>query len=53
MAVVITNIGSLVTNDQSLGPGLLGEIDNAAVVIEDGKVPGWGVHQMLQPLTNR
>lgn len=42
MAVVITNIGSLVTNDQSLGPGLLGEIDNAAVVIEDGKVAWLG-----------
>ena len=42
MAVVITNIGSLVTNDQSLGLGLLGEINNAAVVIDDGKVAWLG-----------
>ena len=42
MAVVITNIGSLVTNDQSLGLGLLGEIDNAAVVIDDGKIAWLG-----------
>lgn len=38
---LVTNIGQLVTNDQTLGDGtLLGVIDNAAVVIDDGKV-GW------------
>jgi imidazolonepropionase len=38
MSVVITNIGSLVTNDQNLGPGLLGEIENASLVIEGSKI---------------
>ena len=38
MSLAITNIGSLVTNDQNLGFGLLGEIENAALVIENGKV---------------
>jgi imidazolonepropionase len=38
MSIAITNIGSLVTNDQGLGPGILGEIENAAVVIENDKI---------------
>ena len=38
MSIAITNIGSLVTNDQSLGPGILGEVENAAVVIENDKI---------------
>lgn len=38
MSIAITNIGSLVTNDQSLGSGILGEIENAAVVIENDKI---------------
>jgi imidazolonepropionase len=38
MSVAITNIGSLVTNDQNLGVGLLGELENAGLVIEEGKV---------------
>ena len=38
MSVAITNIGSLVTNDPNLGIGILGELDNASLVIEDGKV---------------
>jgi imidazolonepropionase len=38
MSIAITNIGSLVTNDQSLGFGILGEIENAAVVIENDKI---------------
>ena len=38
MSVAITNIGSLVTNDLNLGPGLLGELEDAAVVIEDGRI---------------
>jgi imidazolonepropionase len=38
MSLAITNIGSLVTNDQNLGSGILGELENAALVIEDGKV---------------
>ena len=38
MSIAITNIGSLVTNDQSLGSGILGEISNASLVIENGKI---------------
>ena len=38
MSLAITNIGSLVTNDPNLGSGILGELENAALVIEDGKV---------------
>jgi imidazolonepropionase len=38
MSLAITNIGSLVTNDQNLGSGILGELENASVVIEDGKI---------------
>jgi imidazolonepropionase len=38
MSIAITNIGSLVTNDQSLGSGILGEIENAALVIENDKI---------------
>jgi imidazolonepropionase len=37
-SVAITNIGSLITNDQSLELGLLGELRNAAIVVEDGTV---------------
>ena len=37
-SVAITNIGSLVTNDQSLELGLLGELRDAAIVVEDGLV---------------
>ena len=38
MSIAITNIGSLVTNDQGLGLGILGELINAALVIENDKV---------------
>jgi imidazolonepropionase len=38
MSLAITNIGSLVTNDPNLGSGILGEIESAALVIENGKV---------------
>jgi imidazolonepropionase len=38
MSIAITNIGSLVTNDQSLGSGILGEIENAALVVENDKI---------------
>ena len=38
MSIAITNISSLVTNDQSLGSGILGEISNASLVIENGKI---------------
>jgi imidazolonepropionase len=38
LSLAITNIGSLVTNDQSVGTGILGEIKSAAVVIENEKI---------------
>jgi imidazolonepropionase len=38
MSLAITNIGSLVTNYPNLGIGILGELENASVVIEDGKI---------------
>ena len=34
----LLNIGSLVTNDPTLGDGMLGLIPDAAVVIEDGRI---------------
>lgn len=48
MSLAITNIGSLVTNDESVGTGLLGEIENACVVIEAGKVSWVGNAQDVQ-----
>lgn len=38
MSTAFTNIGSLVTNDLELGSGLLGEIPDAAFVVEGGEV---------------
>ena len=38
MSIAITNIGSLVTNDPSLGSGIIGELTHAALVIENEKV---------------
>jgi imidazolonepropionase len=43
MSIAITNIGSLVTNDQSLGSGILGEIENAALVIENDRIAWVGL----------
>ncbi len=37
-SVAFTNIGSLITNDQGLGLGLLGELQNASVVVEGGLI---------------
>ena len=36
--VAITNIGRLITNDQAIGSGLLGELRDAAIVIENGRI---------------
>jgi imidazolonepropionase len=43
MSIALTNIGSLVTNDQGLGSGILGEIENAALVIENDKIAWVGL----------
>ena len=37
-SVAITNIGRLISNDQAVGAGLLGELRDAAIVIEDGRI---------------
>lgn len=44
-SVAITNIGRLVTNDQSLGAGLLGELRDAALIIEAGRIAWVGANQ--------
>lgn len=37
-SVAIANIGSLITNDETLGDGFLGERSGAGLVIENGKI---------------
>jgi imidazolonepropionase len=51
MSLAITNISSLVTNDSNLGLGLLGEIENAALVIENGHV-AWVGNSKDTPATD-
>ncbi len=41
-ATVVDRIGLLVTNDPELGPGELGIVRDAALVIEDGRVTAVG-----------
>jgi len=38
MTLLIDDIGELVTNDRSIGSGLLGILHDAAVVVEDRRV---------------
>jgi imidazolonepropionase len=52
MSIAITNIGSLVTNDQSLGLGILGELTNAALVIENEKIV-WVGNSSSVPVTDQ
>jgi imidazolonepropionase len=52
MSLAITNIGSLVTNDPNLGSGILGELENAGVVIEDGKI-AWVGNSGSAPATDQ
>jgi imidazolonepropionase len=52
MSIAITNIGSLVTNDQSLGAGILGEISNASLVIENDKI-AWVGNTNVVPDTDQ
>ena len=49
-SVAMTNIGSLVTNDQGLELGLLGELHDAAIVIEDGLI-SWVGNSSAVPAT--
>lgn len=52
MSLAITNIGSLVTNDPNLGLGILGELENASLVIEGGKV-AWVGNSGSAPATDQ
>jgi imidazolonepropionase len=52
MSLAITNIGSLVTNDPNLGVGILGELENASLVIEDGKI-AWVGNSASAPTTDQ
>jgi imidazolonepropionase len=52
MSVAITNIGSLVTNDPNLGYGILGELENASVVIDHGKI-AWVGNSASAPATDQ
>jgi len=52
MSIAITNIGSLVTNDPSLGSGILGELTNAALVIENGNI-AWVGNANQAPATDQ
>lgn len=46
-SLALRNIGRLVTNDETLGGGVLGTIDDAAVVVEDGKIAWVGESRSL------
>jgi imidazolonepropionase len=52
MSLAITNIGSLVTNDPNLGSGILGELENATLVIENEKV-AWVGNSSSAPATDQ
>ena len=46
-SVAITDIGSLISNDPTLGNGALGTRENAALLIDDGKIAWIGDHSKL------
>ncbi|WP_101787806.1 imidazolonepropionase [Nonomuraea indica] len=46
-SLLIDNIGSLVTNDPALGRGMLGLVEDAALVVEDGVVTWAGPRQRI------
>ncbi|MDO4898734.1 MAG: imidazolonepropionase [Rothia sp. (in: high G+C Gram-positive bacteria)] len=50
-ATVFTNIGSLVTNDPALERGQLGVLEDAAVVVEGGKI-AWGGRSAQAPASD-
>jgi imidazolonepropionase len=52
-SVAITDIGSLVTNDSTLGDGALGIQSNAAIVVVDGKIAWIGDSQSVGVTDNR
>jgi len=52
-SVAITDIGSLVTNDSSVGDGALGIRSDAAIVVVDGKIAWIGDSQSVGVTDNR
>jgi imidazolonepropionase len=52
-SVAITDIGSLVTNDSSVGDGALGIRSDAAIVVVDGKIAWIGDSQSVGITDNR
>ena len=52
-SVAITDIGSLVTNDSTLGDGALGLRSNAAIVVVDGKIAWIGDSKSVGVTDNR
>lgn len=53
MSLAITNIASLTTNDEASGVGLLGELQNAAIVIDSGKIAWVGPSDKVPPSDKR
>ncbi len=51
--ILVDAIGTLVTNDPGLGEGLLGEIEDAALVIEGGRVAWAGPRSQAPPADAR
>ena len=52
-SVAIANIGSLITNDETLGDGFLGERSGAGLVIENGKIAWIGDSGQLPDADSR
>jgi imidazolonepropionase len=52
-ATLVTGIGELVTNDPALGPGPLGVIPDAAVLVADGAVAWAGPRSAAPPADRR
>ena len=52
-SAAITDIGSLVTNDSTIGDGALGLRSNAAIVVVDGKIAWIGDSQSVGVTDNR
>jgi len=52
-SVAIANIGSLITNDETLGDGFLGERRHAGLVIENGKIAWIGDSGQLPDADDR
>ena len=47
VSTLVTGIAELVTNDPTAGPGRLGTLTDAAVVVDDGRIAARGTHDDL------